>query len=159
MRNRPLLWLAALAATAFFLCAYPLYVIRPFRYQGSRELAAALLMARYREGIEAVIAIAAIILCVRVWRQSALWRRLLSVFFTLMVVGSGILSHVNVYEQMFHPVRQPTFSHAAQAKLDPREQVIAIRIGNAARAYPIRIMSYHHLINDSVGGRFIVATY
>jgi hypothetical protein len=60
---------------------------------------------------------------------------------------------------MFHPFERPSFSRADEAKLDGDEKVIAISVGGEARAYPIRIVSYHHLINDVVGGVPIVATY
>ncbi len=37
--------------------------------------------------------------------------------------------------------------------------VMAVHLGGEARAYPIRIVSYHHIVNDVVGGLPIVATY
>jgi hypothetical protein len=70
------------------------------------------------------------------------------------------LSHVNVYEaMMFHAADGVQFIPAMQSKLDPNEKVIAVNIGGVARAYPIRIISYHHIINDVVNGRPITATY
>jgi len=44
-------------------------------------------------------------------------------------------------------------------KLDDDEKVIVVKIGDAARAYPIRSISYHHVVNDVVGQEAIVATY
>jgi hypothetical protein len=60
---------------------------------------------------------------------------------------------------MFHPIGRASFSSAPQVKLDKDEKVIAVNIGGEARAYPIRSMSYHHLINDVVDKLAIVATY
>ena len=37
--------------------------------------------------------------------------------------------------------------------------MIAIKIGGAARAYPIRNISYHHVINDVLDKVAIIATY
>ena len=37
--------------------------------------------------------------------------------------------------------------------------LIAINVAGVARAYPIRIVSYHHIVNDVVNGEPIVATY
>jgi hypothetical protein len=37
--------------------------------------------------------------------------------------------------------------------------VLAVRSGAQARAYPIRAMAYHHLVNDTLGGVPLVATY
>jgi hypothetical protein len=51
------------------------------------------------------------------------------------------------------------FSPASQAKLGGDEEVIAVEMDKAARAYPIRSMSYHHIVNDTLGGEPIVATY
>jgi hypothetical protein len=53
----------------------------------------------------------------------------------------------------------PTIESAADVKLDKDEKVIAIAVNGAARAYPIRSISYHHIVNDVVGAVPIVATY
>jgi hypothetical protein len=37
--------------------------------------------------------------------------------------------------------------------------VIAVRFGSDARAYPINMMGYHHIVNDVVGGIPVVVTY
>ncbi len=60
---------------------------------------------------------------------------------------------------MFHPIGEPSFQAAAQTKLDGAEKLIAVNLGGVARAYPIRSVSYHHVVNDVVGGVPIVATY
>ena len=75
------------------------------------------------------------------------------------MVALAFLARVNIYELMFHPVVHASFSDAQAVKLDGAEKVIAVRIGGEARAYPIRVLSYHHVLNDLVGGVAIVATY
>jgi len=60
---------------------------------------------------------------------------------------------------MFHPNSHPSFSAAREVKLDGAEKVVAVRIAREARAYPIRGMSYHHVVNDVLDGVAIVATY
>ena len=69
------------------------------------------------------------------------------------------LARVNVYELMFHPDDHPEFAAAADVKLDKDDKLIAVKMGGSARAYPIRTMGYHHIVNDLVGGTAIVATY
>jgi hypothetical protein len=69
------------------------------------------------------------------------------------------LARVNVYELMFHPVDHPEFAAATEVKLDKDDKLIAVKIGGSARAYPIRTMGYHHIVNDLVGGAPLVATY
>ncbi len=43
--------------------------------------------------------------------------------------------------------------------LDPMEPVIALEIEGDARAYPIRIMMWHEIVNDEVGGVPVAVTY
>jgi hypothetical protein len=78
---------------------------------------------------------------------------------TVLVIACGILSRVNVYEMMFHPIERPSFAAASEVRLDSDERVIAIKIRDAARAYPIRNLAYHHVVNDVLGGMPIAATY
>jgi Protein of unknown function (DUF3179) len=140
--------------------AYPLYVIRPFRHQGPRELMVALAVWRYRPAVMILCALASFAAVVWYWGQEQRWlHRTGSVLGLVAVSAVAVLSRVNVYEIMFHPAERPSFSTADQAKFDGDEKVIAVNIGGAARAYPIRIISYHHIINDVVDGVPIVATY
>ena len=140
--------------------AYPIYVIRPFRAQGTRELMAALLVIRYRTLITVACAVAALWAAVQYWRaQSQWWRRILAALGALVVCALAAAARVNIFEMMFHPVEHPAFGAVSQAKLDKDDKVIAVKIGDSARAYPIRTMGYHHVVNDEVGGTAIVATY
>jgi hypothetical protein len=158
--RRPFFWLILCVLISFAVLAYPLYVIRPFRYQGSRELAAALALMRFRPFLEIAFVITALILLAFSWRQArGVWRKTVASICALLVVLLAISSRVNVYELMFHPLDSPTFSPASKAKLDGGEEVIAVQIGGAARSYPVRSMSYHHIVNDVLAGLPIVATY
>ena len=154
----PLVPLVLCLLLAFFLLAYPLYVIRPFRYQGARELSLALIVLRFRPILHIVLAVAAVALFAWRARTRALFRSfaLLGAF---LIIGCGMLSRVNVYERMFHPLTHVSVSSATQAKLDGDEEVIAVTVGSAARAYPVRSMSYHHIVNDVLADEPIVATY
>lgn len=139
---------------------YPIYVIRPFRTQGARELAAALVVMRWRPAITVISAVAALAaLACYWWSQLRRWPRFLAAAGAGLVCLLAVLARVNVYELMFHPDTHPVFQAASQVKLDGREKVIAVKIGGSARAYPIRAISYHHVINDVVERVAIVATY
>ena len=85
--------------------------------------------------------------------------RLALILVAVLTVISSALSFVNVYELMFHPLRRPIFKDASRTQLDAAEQVIAVKVAHTARAYPIRVISYHHIVNDVLGGLPIVATY
>jgi Protein of unknown function (DUF3179) len=156
-KARALTW-AALGASlvvSLFCVAYPMYVIRPFRAQGPRELAAALLATRIRPALTLVCMAVAIAAALYLWRRA----RVATTIGVALVLVCAWLARVNVYEKMFHPLEHPQFAAASATKLDSAEKVIAVNIGGAARAYPIRGISYHHVVNDWVGGVPIVATY
>jgi len=154
-----LLWLAA-GAGAWALLIYPIYVIRPFRHQGARELLIALSVMRYRP-IGMILAVGGMLAAVVwYWRmEHRKWRRFFSTVGVLTVAAAALLSRINIYELMFHPAGTPVVAAATESKLDGGEMVIAVKVDGAARAYPIRSMSYHHIYNDVVAGEPIVATY
>ena len=139
---------------------YPVYVIRPFRHQAPRELMIALAVLRYRPLVMILCAISSIAALIWYWSsENRTSRRIASMVSVIAVAAVAVLSRVNIYEIMFHPFDRPSFSTADQVKLDADEKVIAVSIGHEARAYPIRVISYHHVINDEVNGVPIVATY
>jgi hypothetical protein len=76
-----------------------------------------------------------------------------------LVCALAALARVNVYELMFHPDDHPAFAAASEAKLDKDDKLIVVNVRGSARAYPIRTMGYHHVINDVVGGTALAATY
>ena len=161
-RARPWIFvLLACLAVSLVLVAYPLYVIRPFRAQGARELMVALAVSRFAPLLTAVSALVAVAAAIAGWRaQAATRRRVLATSTALLVCVLAVLAHANVYEQvMFHPLEHPAFASAADAKLDADDKLIVVKIGGSARAYPIREMGYHHVVNDVVGGTALVATY
>jgi hypothetical protein len=150
---------ACLAVSLFFL-VYPIFVIRPFRHQGAAELRLALEVLRFRPIAMIAAVVLAAIAASRYWQTArAWWRRTLAVTAAAAVLGFAVLSRVNVYEIMFHPVDRPEFVAATATKLAAAEKVLAVRLGAEARAYPVRSISYHHVVNDRLGGVPIVATY
>jgi hypothetical protein len=152
--------LLACLAVSLFCVAYPIYVIRPFRHQGATELALALVVARFRPFLTAAAASCAVVVTIGYWRTGApIWRRVLAGIGAALTIATVFLARVNVYELMFHPIDRPSFTAAKDTKLNDAEKVVAIRIGGEARAYPIRSMSYHHVVNDRLGGVAVAATY
>jgi len=54
----------------------------------------------------------------------------------------------------------PVFVKAGETKfLSAKDRVLGVEINGVARAYPIRILNYHEIVNDSIGGDAIVITY
>jgi hypothetical protein len=160
-RTRWIFALLACLAVSLILVAYPIYVIRPFRAQGARELAAALMVTRFGPLITAVSALVAVAAALAYWRDRApgLGRMWMAAG-ALLVCVLALLARVNVFEAvMFHPLEHPAFASAKDAKLDGGDKLIVVKIHGNARAYPIREMAYHHVVNDVVGGTALAATY
>jgi hypothetical protein len=117
-------------------------------------------VSQFRAAATTLMAIAVIAICVLYWRaQKKTGRRVLATLGAIFAALLAIVGRINVYELMFHPDSRPSFSAAGASKLDSDEKVIAVRVGGEARAYPVRGISYHHVINDVVGREPIVATY
>ena len=54
----------------------------------------------------------------------------------------------------------PAFIVARNADyLNEEDRILGIEVNGVARAYPIRILNYHEIVNDIVGGEAIVVTY
>ena len=43
--------------------------------------------------------------------------------------------------------------------LRPGDPVIGVRVGSQARAYPIKILNWHEVVNDTIEGVPIVVTF
>lgn len=57
-------------------------------------------------------------------------------------------------------IDQPRFASAARALgLGENEPVITLAIGGEARAYPLRILTWHEIVNDTVGGVPVAVTF
>ena len=152
-----------LVAAAVALVAVPLYVIRPFRGQGPQELFVALTFLRWAPTWTIVLAASAAALAVVLWRSDGArrirMRRFGLVLGMLLVSVAAVGARVNIFERMFAPVPEPQYLPASLAKIESDDMVLAVRQGNEARAYPIREMAYHHLVNDALAGSPIVVTY
>ena len=54
---------------------------------------------------------------------------------------------------------KPISQAAADEWLLKREPVLAVEVGGQARAYPLQILVWHEIVNDTLGGRPIAVTY
>jgi hypothetical protein len=150
---------AFLVLATFALFFIPAFIIRPFRYQSAGALAAAMAIRQAAPVWTLLATLAALTLAVMLWRRVAVWGKVLLTLGLLLSSASAVMARVDYFEWMFHPVAAPGFVSADQAKLDAAEMVMTVRFGNDARAYPIRAMAYHHVVNDVVNGVPIAVTY
>jgi hypothetical protein len=59
------------------------------------------------------------------------------------------------------PIEEPVFLPVVDAleRLDPAEAVVALEVDGDARAYPVQVMIWHEIVNDTVGGVPVAVTY
>lgn len=153
------LFLASLAALAFAL--YPMYIIRPFREQKPAALERALWVMLHDKAILSALFLLLTMCGLILWRRAGWVARLLLVApaIALALIAAGI-PWVNPYEQlMFHSFGAPRYVTIQQASVDPKDMVIAVTLDCESRAYPIREMGYHHVVNDRLHQLPIVVTY
>ena len=151
------LFLASLVV--FALAAYPIYVIRPFREQDPAALQRALWVLLHNKpilfGLFCLIATPALL----VWRRSGWVAKIVLAPAVGISLLAAISAWFNPYEQMFHPFGAPQYTTIEHASLDPNDMVIAVTLGGESRAYGIREMGYHHIVNDRLHQLPIVVTY
>jgi hypothetical protein len=56
-------------------------------------------------------------------------------------------------------IDDPAFVAAAEAELPDQEPVLSVTIGAETRAYPVRILIWHEIVNDVVGGVPVAVTF
>ncbi|HXC96739.1 MAG TPA: DUF3179 domain-containing (seleno)protein [Edaphobacter sp.] len=147
------------AAISFACVAIPMYVIRPFRPQGAQELNFALAIRHAGLWLSSLCAVVVLLLVFRLWKISGLGSKIALAVSLVFATAGAVLTHINIFEKMFHPYDSPAFAGANEVKVDSDDKVLAVRVGEQARAYPIRTMGYHHIVNDTLGGVPIAVTY
>ncbi len=58
-------------------------------------------------------------------------------------------------------IDRPKFVPTASARawLNPKEPVIVLRVGSEARAYPLQILMFHEIVNDTLAGTPVAVTF
>ena len=159
MRRWLLLLLIVAAALAFVVV--PVYLIWPFRPQTETGLAVGYEVRRLAPWATVALALAALVLVARMWRASRRWWAKALMVLLLAPVGATVwASRQNVYEMGFKPLAAPAYARAGEADhVGDEDMVLAVERGGERVAYPVRLLAYHHLVADAVGGEPVVATY
>jgi hypothetical protein len=155
------LWLllGLLTVLSLSLFLVPAFVIRPFHHQSERALGLAIAVKRIAPALTVAALVGVLAQGSSRWRNSSRWLRTGLVVALVLSAASAVMVRQNYFEWMFHPISVAGFVSAGDAHLGDKEMVMAVGIGQEARAYPIVQMAYHHILNDTVGEVPIVVTY
>jgi len=141
--------------------AIPRVMLMPFKAQTPDRLALSRVLLTSAPLVTGTLLILGLIAVALLWPRLRTWRgRVPTVVAVLVLAVCVFLGRWNTFEAMFHPLPHPLFVEASESKdvLD-EDLVLGVAGRDEARAYPVRAMAYHHLVNDVVAGEPIVATY
>ena len=154
------LLLLLIVAAALALVVVPVVLIQPFKPQTERSLAVGYALKSWAPWATAALALGALFLVSRMWRGSRWWAKAAAVLLLVPAAASVWASRQNVYEVMFNPLERPAYAPASEAAyVGDEDMVLAVERDGERAAYPVRLMAYHHVVADAVGGVPIVATY
>ncbi|MEL6946689.1 MAG: DUF3179 domain-containing protein [Pseudomonadota bacterium] len=92
---------------------------------------------------------------IEIWKQQG-WKT----DFSKMSVTPGSILNGGPPRDGIPPIDSPQFVPVeGHDDLDDREPVIGLSIKGDHRAYPLRIMTWHEIVNDVVGGKPVTVTY
>jgi hypothetical protein len=154
------LFLLLLVTAIVAIVLTPVFLIMPFKAQTPRIMEVSYLMRRWSPLLTIVASVVVLTLTIRLWIGGRWWSRAILVLLLLPVLGATWLARQNHFEWMFAPLPNPAYAKSAEAAfVNDDDRVMAVTLGEEAVAYPIRLMAYHHVVGDTVGGTPIVATY
>jgi uncharacterized protein DUF3179 len=162
---RPRPWLAGLALFLLILdaaaaLALPMWLIRPFAPQTPGGVALAFALRRWAPLGTVLALILGLVLTARLWRGGRWWSRALAVLALVPLGAAVVYSRQNMFEKMFLPLGRTASAPAAEARwVEEGDPVMAVTVNGDATAYPVRQVSYHHVVADTVGGVPVAVTY
>ena len=160
--RRKLVWLVlfGLVIVVLAIVLTPVFLIMPFKAQTPGTMAASFLMRRWSPLLTLVASLLILTLTIGLWLGGRWWSRAVLVILLFPTLGATWLARQNHFEWMFNPLPNPVYVKSAEATvIDDQDRVLAVTIGNEFVAYPVRILAYHHLVEDTVGGTPLVVTY
>ena len=153
--------LAGLTLVGLAWVAIPVVLIRPFGPQTARGIALSYDLRAWSGPLTLALLVSGCVLAAVVWKRLGSWvGRSLVALAVVVLGGCAWLARQNHFEWMFHPLPHPEFVAADKADgVAEDDLVLGVASGSEARAYPVRALAYHHVVNDVVAGEPIVATY
>ena len=153
--------LVLLTLAAAYAVLLPMRLLRPFEPQTESQVALAYELGRWTPIATVAAFLAGAVLCALLWRgRASRWLQVPAVVLVLALGGVAYGARINFFEKMFAPIEKAGFVAVTEADhLVPEEMVMGVVAGARAKAYPVGMMAYHHILNDEVGGEPIVVTY
>ncbi|PYS20878.1 MAG: hypothetical protein DMF72_19365 [Acidobacteria bacterium] len=163
LARRRIAWLALIVIVLFAIAivAAPVWIIQPFRAQTEKGIAVSYLMRRWSPYVTVGALIISFVLVGWIWSGSRRWfAKAALIIILLPLLAVTWFSRQNHFEWMFNPLVHTAYAKTNDANfVNDSDMVLVVTNNGESVAYPVRLMAYHHLTQDVVGGRAIVATY
>jgi hypothetical protein len=153
--------LLVIVLIAVAIVLVPVWIIQPFRPQSARGLELSYALRRWAPLATIIVLAVSLLLVAWLWRRSERWwSKATLMALVVPMLASTWFARQNHFEWMFRPVVNAAYAKTSEAGfVADTDMVIAVESSGEAVAYPVRLMAYHHLVQDVVGGTPIVATY
>jgi uncharacterized protein DUF3179 len=159
MKLRALLLIATILVS-LALILIPAFLIQPFAAQTPAYLDVAYRLRAISPLATIFLGVVGLFIVAKVWRGSRFLAKPPLMLAVVLLVGAAVLSRQNHFEWMFRPLAHPEFVEVPDARhVEDADMVMAVQTGGETKAYPVRLMAYHHVLNDVVGGDPVVVTY
>jgi hypothetical protein len=131
----------------------PLLVALPPVRQTPAMLAAARAAGKLARPFSVALAL---ILAVQLWRMPSAS----ALAMLLVAILCAVLSRVSVMEMIFAGARAAETPAIGEFHdIDDADMVIGVVLDGQSRAYPVRFLAYHHMVNDRLGRAALLPTY
>jgi Protein of unknown function (DUF3179) len=142
--------LLALTVLNLTMVAAPLVVLLPFIAQTPVMLA----IAHTAKTLSPVVSVASAAFAIAVVWRTRSWVA------SVLILACALLSRVNYVEWVFAPAAEVQTTQIARFH-DVRDgdMVIGVSIAGQSRAYPVRYLAHHHMLNDRLGATALLPTY
>jgi len=139
----------------------PAWIIRPFQPQSSRGLELSYILRSYSQVVTLIALGLALALAIWLWSHSRRWwTKAILVLALAFSLASTWFARQNHFEWMFNPLLNSAYAKVDEASFaNDADMVLTVENNGDAVAYPVRLLAYHHVVQDYVGGTPIVATY
>ena len=160
--NRRLAWLLLLIILMIGLAIVitPIWIIQPFKPQTQRGLEWSYVLRRFSPVVTVASSVAVILITIWLWRGTRWFLKVILILLLLPLFAATWMARQNHFEWIFHPYATIAYASPPEAKfVGDTDMVLAVKNNGEAVAYPVRLLAYHHLVQDVVGGTPLVATY
>lgn len=161
--GRKAAWMFLLVITLVGLAIVlaPVWIIQPFKPQSARGVEVSYALRRWSPWVTLIALAFGLFLVARLWRGSRRWwKKAFLVVVLIPLLASTWFARQNHFEWMFNPLANAAYAKTSEAGfVADSDIVMTVESNGEAVAYPVRLMAYHHVVQDVVGGTPIVATY